>query len=127
MKALQSLLLAVALVVSPGAAAAEPLAAQTSKDGPVTVKVVPLEIGTAAAEWRFEVVLDTHTVPLDQDMVAAARLEGSGGKASWQGDPPGGHHRKGILVFPRPTVDEAVVTLTGIGGVAERVFRWRVP
>jgi hypothetical protein len=45
---------------------------------------------------------------------------------SWSGDPPGGHHRKGVLQFPAPTNNPATyeVHVKGVGGVDVRIFRW---
>ncbi len=109
---------------------AKPPASQTNREGPVTVKVTPLALSAAEA-WRFEVVLDTHSAPLNQDMRAAAALAADGAErapAAWEGDPPGGHHRKGVLRFEPIIPAPASVTLKirGVGGVAERSFAWPV-
>lgn len=113
-----------------------PLAAgletQTSRDGGVTVKVTPKDDLAGAEHWDFEVVLETHTVALDQDMAKAAVLvDGTGGvhpAVSWQGDPPGGHHRKGVLRFRAPAVPPAKIELriAGIGDLPPMVFEWQV-
>jgi hypothetical protein len=69
-------------------------------------------------------------VPLDQDMARASTLVADSGKQhsplAWEGDPPGGHHRKGLLKFPPPSFMPRQVELqiNGIGGVKQRVFRW---
>lgn len=46
---------------------------------------------------------------------------------AWQGDPPGGHHRKGVLRF-KPLAAATLVELriSGVGGVATRRFRWEL-
>ena len=106
----------------------KPLPPQINKDGRVTVTVTPLTI--AADTWRFEVELDTHVVPLDQDLTAVSLLVDQRGNEqrplTWEGDPPGGHHRKGVLVFksvgPLPTV--VTLKIRGIGPVPERAFTW---
>ncbi len=104
---------------------------QTSKEGAVTVKVTPLELSAQAAVWRFEVVLETHVVALDQDMTAAATLADGAGREyrplAWEGDKPGGHHRKGVLTFEpiRPAPSSVTLKIRRIG-VAERTFSWPV-
>lgn len=53
--------------------------------------------------WTFEAILDTHSVNLDQDLTKTAVLiddkKNEYKSISWEGDPAGGHHRKGILKF----------------------------
>ncbi|MEK7246819.1 MAG: hypothetical protein AAB223_12460 [Pseudomonadota bacterium] len=112
---------------------AKPPQPQVSNEGQVTVKVAPLTLSTGAETWRFEVEFNTHTVPLTQDLLAVAVLTGPGGEdrrpVTWEGDPPGGHHRKGILVFkpisPAPT--SVTLRIRQIGTVAERSFTWPLP
>ncbi len=113
------------------AAAEAALQAQVNREGQVTVKVTPLDL-TAAQPWRFEVELNTHSVALDQDMASSAVLLTGGGQEvraeQWKGDPPGGHHRSGILVFATPVPGPQTVTLKIRGvGVAERLFVWQRP
>src|SRR5512142_2228690 len=85
------------------AQAAAALKAVTSDAGAVRVVVKPKNVGGGAA-WEFEVAMDTHIKPLDSDLAKSATLVDGGGRRyaadSWQGDPPGGHHRKGVLRFP---------------------------
>jgi hypothetical protein len=108
------------------------LATQTNREGMVTIKVTPQALFASATELRFEVVLDTHSVALAQDMRDVAVLSGGAGSeykpTAWDGDPPGGHHRKGMLVFAPVSPMPASLTLTirGIGGVPERIFTWSV-
>ena len=53
--------------------------------------------------WEFDLVFDTHSRELNDDLEKTAVLVTNGGKTfapvKWQGDPPGGHHRKGVLQF----------------------------
>jgi hypothetical protein len=106
-------------------------AAQTNREGGVTVTVVPRSLEPGATSWDFEVSLETHTQSLSQDLTVAALLIDSQGKShapvSWEGDPPGGHHRRGLLRFrPLPGNPPAVeLRINGIGGVDSRVFRWQ--
>ncbi|MCL4704969.1 YncE family protein [bacterium] len=107
---------------------------ETQKDeqGAVTVEVKPLELSPSATEWTFEVTLDTHSVELNDDMAASAFLADDKGKeyqaVAWEGDPPGGHHRKGTLKFNPLTPFPAflVLKLRGVGEAAERMFLWNV-
>lgn len=130
--ALMALLVGVpglAVWSEPAVAAEAALQAQVNNGGQVTVTVTPLDL-TAAQPWRFEVQLNTHSVALDQDMASSAVLVTGDGQevraAQWKGDPPGGHHRSGILVFTAPVPGPQTVTLKIRGvGVAERVFIWR--
>jgi hypothetical protein len=130
------LALAAVLAIAPtGAwaqAPAQALEAKTNKEGRVTVKVTPQAPSDAAAPLRFQVVLDTHSAALDQDMRASAVLVAGGTERAalaWEGDPPGGHHREGVLVFPPLGAGPRAVTLTikDVGGVAERAFAWTLP
>lgn len=104
---------------------------QTDRSGAVTVKVTPLNMARQAGSWGFEIELSTHTATLDQDMARVAVLiDGKGGAQpplAWEGDAPGGHHRKGVLRFqPLPDWPEFIeLRIRDIGGVGERVFRWR--
>lgn len=47
---------------------------------------------------------------------------------AWDGDAPGGHHRKGVLRFGNPPLDAKTITLeiVGIGGEAMLSFRWEL-
>lgn len=101
---------------------------KSNADG-VQVVVTPKPIDQAAGSWDFEVVMDTHTKALNDDLVRASELVADGrsyAPLGWQGGKPGGHHRKGILQFPRPAESPKVVEvrITGIGGAGARTFRW---
>lgn len=104
--------------------------AQVSRDGNVTVTVMPRSLSAGDRSWDFDVTLETHVQALDQDLAKVAALIDAQGKAhapiGWDGDPPGGHHRRGVLRF-RPLADDSAVVLRlqGIGGVATREFHWQ--
>lgn len=93
----------------------------------VTVAPQPFRIGDPVA---FDVALDTHSGSLDVDPVAASFMEDDLGNrylpTGWDGDPPGGHHRSGVLRFPelKPGAGVMRLILKGVGGVAERAFLW---
>ena len=111
-----------------GALAAGDFPPQTSSQSGVTVKVTPRNL--AGAEWEFEVVFDTHSGELKDDLLKAAILVADGGKpwspTGWQGDGPGGHHRKGVLRFksPLPQPKEIALQIARPGESAPRSFRW---
>ena len=129
-----AVLLGIVQVIGTPACAqqAKPPQPQVNKEGQVTVKVAPLTLSAGAETWRFAVEFDTHTVPLTQDFLAVAALAGPDGEdrgpVAWEGDPPGGHHRQGVLVFkpisPAPT--SVTLRIRQIGAVAERAFTWPV-
>jgi hypothetical protein len=93
----------------------------------VDVRPVQLVAGKAA---KFEVRINTHSVSLNQDLVAVCTIKDNQGREyqpmNWQGSPPGGHHRQGVLEFP--TLDGNPTSITfvirDIAEVPERTFRW---
>ncbi len=110
----------------------ESLRSQISREGQVTVKVTPLTLSAGADAWRFEIEFDTHSVPLTHDLSAIAVLTDAGGieypPDAWEGDPPGGHHRKGVLAFKpiRPMPESVTLKIRKVGSAAERTFTWRL-
>lgn len=118
---------AATLAASPAA-----LAAQTSEAGNVGVTVIPRNLSPDAASWDFEVRFESHIQAVDQDLTKTAVLVDDAGRShapiGWEGDPPGGHHRKGLLRFKPLAGKPASVELRlqDIGGVAVRRFRWRL-
>lgn len=113
-------------------AQAPALAAQRSAERGVTVSVRPLDLSPAAQRWMFEVVLDTHSAELSDELERTTVLVDDRGRehrpAAWRRDSPGGHHRKGTLDFapvvPRPGAVELRVQRPGES--APRAFRWRL-
>ncbi|NIO43387.1 MAG: hypothetical protein GTO41_26490 [Burkholderiales bacterium] len=112
------------------ASATRDLAVQKNSEGGVTVSVKPKTISAGAGSWDFEITLSTHTVELNQDLQSVSVLIDSKGKPhsplSWEGDPPGGHHRKGVLRF-KPLADAPTflaLHIHDVGGVDKRIFRW---
>ncbi len=106
------------------------LLTRSNTEGAVTVDVTP-SFNAQSNVWRFDVTMNTHSVPLDMDMVSAAMLTDQTGTVylprSWEGDPPGGHHRKGVLMFEDGdmTSETVVLALTGIALTTDRVFEWK--
>jgi hypothetical protein len=118
------------LVAAQGAAA--PLPARVSSEKGVTVTVKPGSFARDAKAWTFEVVLDTHTQDLSDDLVKSAVLVDGEGRqytpTGWDGAAPGGHHREGVLRFnpvsPSPQAIE--LQLRRPGEASPRVFRWQL-
>ena len=118
------------LSVNNAAPAAPAFETQTSDAAGVHVAVTP-KITRGATQWDFEITMDTHIKPLAEDLVQGSVLVFDNDRRikppAWQGDAPGGHHRRGVLSFSVPT--EAPKTfelqIDSIGGVV-RVFRWEV-
>lgn len=106
------------------------LSEQTNSEGSVTVKVALISLFEGT--WKFNVVLDTHSDELDQDLTKVVTLKDRSGNVYqptvWEGSPPGGHHREGQLSFnpivPKP--DNITLIVKSIGGVAERTFLWEL-
>jgi hypothetical protein len=122
-------LAAVLFVMSTGATSQQ-LAPQSSQEGGVTVRVTPLDISADAKSWSFEVVLDTHSQDLADDLTQTAAVIDEAGRShaplAWEGAPPGGHHRKGVLRFAPITPPPAALELRvqRPGEPKPRTFRW---
>lgn len=127
---LAALVFAAVLFESAASFAAPALAARASDEAGVHMVVTPKALGRDATVWEFNVVMDTHTKPLSDNLAQAAVLLDEAGRRyvpiRWQGDPPGGHHRKGVLQFSSPAEMPKSIELqiSGVGGVVTRTFRW---
>ncbi|HUX25692.1 MAG TPA: hypothetical protein VMV87_13875 [Burkholderiales bacterium] len=116
---------------APGAVAAE-LAQQSSQANNVSISVKPVDVAAAATIWQFQVALNTHSGALEDDLAHSAILLDAAGKQhaalGWDGDPAGGHHRRGVLRFnalsPRP--DAVELRILRPGETAPRTFRWNL-
>lgn len=112
-----------------GSLAATPLAAVATNFGGVTVKATP---GTLTGGiWEFQIVFDTHSQELRDDVAKSASLVADGVASApleWRGDPPGGHHREGVLRFKAPARRPAAIELrlSRPGETEPRVSRWRL-
>lgn len=128
---IRALVLCASLLVALSATAAE-LAPQNSQAGGVGVRVKPTDVSAAATTWSFQVTLTTHSGDLGDDLTRTATLVDAAGKqhpaAGWDGDPPGGHHRKGVLRFKAlsPPPDALEMRILRQGETAARTFRWKL-
>lgn len=125
-------LLAGAITVASVAAGAAPpaLAPVTANAAAVTVKVTPRVLEGSA--WDFDVVLDTHSQELKDDLLKSAVLVAADGSEvaplEWKGAAPGGHHRAGVLRFKAlaPTRATVVLRIARPGEASPRVFQWKL-
>ena len=105
-----------------------PYETQVDETGPVTVTITPLEL--SADNWDFEVTLQTHSVDLDMDILKSIVLRTNESTEiipeAWDGDPPGGHHRMGIVQFTSasPVPSKFMLLVKDVGGVPLREFAW---
>ncbi len=73
---------------------------------------------------------DTHTVDLAFDVAEVTTLAVDGGapvRGSWDGSPPGGHHRMGAMRFPVDPGPGQTLTLTFDGLDEPAVVTWTLP
>ncbi len=95
----------------------------------VVVTVTPIDILSESGEWKFDIIINTHSVELDQNMTKIAILVDDQDKEykslRWEGAEAGGHHREGMLIFNQITPIPKYVELKiyGIGDVV-RSFSW---
>ena len=100
-----------------------------SSDGWAEVEVLPLTF--ASSEWSFGIALNAHQ-EIDADLIKTVTLTDDRGDTltplRWDEPNSGGHHRKGILVFPSPssTPKKITIIMTGVGGAATRTFSWNL-
>ena len=105
---------------------------RTEEQANVTVVVTPIDLSLDSKEWKFEVVMNTHSVELDQDVAKIAVFIDDQGKEyqplRWEGAEAGGHHREGVLVFNeiQPIPKSVELKIKDVGGVPERSFKWNI-
>lgn len=129
-----AVLMASVVLLGTSCGGAEPPATTASyaervvRAGEVEVKLTPQTIDTSGATIR--VVLDTHSVELDVDLRAAATLTVNGQRwatAGWDGDPPSGHHREGVLRFDAGGPIGGTADLKIDGLPAPVSTEWQIP
>lgn len=121
-------LVAVGLVANRSGGDDEPSAAFEERSlsaGEIDIVLQPHHIDETGAE--IAVTLDTHSVELDMDLVAASSLVVGDERwqaTGWRGGGPSGHHREGVLVFASAgeVSGPFVLTLDGFDGPV--VARW---
>lgn len=104
--------------------------AKSDTQGSVTVTATPRYSAGREAALEFEIVMDTHSVELNDDLVKAAVMIADNGNeyrpSAWEGDMPGGHHRSGILKFQFVSSfpKSFELKIRGLGGIPERSLLW---
>ena len=129
---LGALVLAVVILWAAGPVGAQDSLTRKNSQGPVTVTltlVPPIESG---APVRVQVVLDTHSGPLDglalESVLALRRPDGSELRPSVVEQSGGGDHRQAVVVFPGTALEKRIeINVKNVGGVAERSFSWELP
>lgn len=97
----------------------------------VRVEVMPVQL-IPGQPVTFKIQMSTHSVELNYDMVKLSTLKDDMGREyqalKWNGDPPAGHHRGGVLEFPAIAKGTKSITLyiKNIAGVPERTFEWKL-
>jgi hypothetical protein len=99
-----------------GPAGGGALSTRTITAGEVVITIEPVRIDGDTA--RFNVAMETHSDELSADLAVASVLEVGGVewiRATWSGDPPGGHHRQGELSFTAvgPAAGSVVLSIDG--------------
>lgn len=116
-------------IIAASHAAESGYASQVSNEREIKVTATLHKVQNEAKTWDFEVVLETHTKTLNDDLSKSSVLIADGKQylpLSWEGAPPGGHHRKGMLRFkaiaPQPQSVELQIRLAD--DIPPRSFKW---
>ena len=104
-------------------------APQISDKQNIKVTVTPQNIPKAEKNWDFEVTMESHTQALSDDLTKSAVLIADGQQylpLAWEGAPPGGHHRKGLLRFKAiaPMHASMKLQIRLAGDAVPRSFEW---
>ena len=111
--------------------------AQISNGGNVSIEVIWKGPQPSNNEIELDVGMNTHSVDLDDiDLSKLAILRNDKGQefapAAWD-SAPGGHHRRGTLLFPLTANGKSVIekdtkyvelVICDVAGVPERVIHW---
>lgn len=97
----------------------------------VSIEVAPIEFDFNEPV-QFHIGINTHQGDLNFDLTLISLLEDNQGNVfkpiSWDGSPSGGHHRSGVLTFPR--LDDGTqwirLTIRDVYDVPERIFEWKL-
>lgn len=104
---------------------------KTDAQGQVEVTVTPVNLAADYGSWQFSVTLETHSVELDYDLTKIATLRDNKSNEyqplAWEGDPPGGHHREGQLLFApiKPWPSTIELEIRNIDNIT-RLFKWNL-
>ena len=104
---------------------------KSNKKNSIRVDVRPVQL-LPGKPIKFEIRMNTHSGDLSQDLIAVCSLKDSSGREyrpiNWEGSPPGGHHRSGVLEFSELGEGAESITLVirEVANVPERVFNWSI-
>ena len=104
---------------------------QSNNQNRVRVDVRPIQLSPGKPA-KFEIQLNTHSGDLSQDLVTVCTLKDNKGReyqpTGWDGSPPGGHHRNGVLEFPElgDAAQSITLVIREVANVPERVFNWSI-
>lgn len=122
--------LLAATLAGPAVAGSHSPGKQVDRANGIEVSVTPGPLAPDADVWVFELTFDTHSGTLDGDPAASSVLVDAQGNRhaalGWDGAPPGGHHRSGVLRFRPlgPSADVVELRVGGVGGIEALTFRW---
>lgn len=97
---------------------------QERSEAGVTVKV---SLEGKGDTITVKVVLDTHTVALDQykfDEIMALRAGEKEYKGRVKSQAGSGHHRSAVVEFDNPKTKEVEIVIKDVAGVKERTFKF---
>ncbi len=104
---------------------------KTNTENRVSFEITPVDF-SYDKPVVFEVRIDTHEGSLDFDLREISIMEDSERNEykaiDWEGSPPRGHHRFGLLKFPKLKGQTKYLKLTikNVNNVPERVFIWNL-
>ncbi len=107
------------------------LSTKINSENFVSIEIKPIDF-SFNKPIKFDVSMNTHQGSLDSDLTKISFLEDDKGNIyqplSWEGSPPGGHHRSGTLSFPRLSEKTKFIKLIikNVYDVPERVFKWEL-
>ncbi|MCF7805239.1 MAG: hypothetical protein K9N46_13330 [Candidatus Marinimicrobia bacterium] len=107
------------------------LAVQSNQENRVAIEVKPVNF-SFTNPVTFAISLNTHSGSLNYDLTKISTLICDQGyeydPLRWDGSPPGGHHRRGELVFPEfdHKVQHMQLVIKDVYDVPERVFDWTI-
>jgi len=107
------------------------LPALNNSENSVSIDAKPIDF-TYNKPVTIAMALNTHHGSLDYDLSKISVLVCDQGKTfkpiRWEGSAPGGHHRRGELVFPEidHKVSHLKLVVKDIYNVPERVFDWNI-
>jgi hypothetical protein len=107
------------------------LPAKVNSENFISIEVKPIDFSFDKPS-KFDISLSTHQGALDFDLAQICLLEDDKGNVykplSWEGSPPGGHHRNGTLTFSKLKEKSRFIKLTirNVYDVPERVFKWEL-